>query len=290
MFKKLLGETDLLKNPDGSIYHLNLLPGELAETIILVGDPDRVEKISQQFDQIEIRKKKREFVTHTGMLKGKRFSVVSTGVGTDNIDIVINECDALHNIDFNNLCVKDTITTLRFLRLGTCGGVGKDIELGSLLLSSFGVAIDGLMSFYQYQPTEQETSLLHEMQHHFKLLPLFSNAYVAAGDASFSQQFARYCRQGITLTCAGFYGPQYRTLRSPLIENNILEIAAQFSSAQGKIINVEMETAGIYALSRLLGHQACSISVVLDNCTTDKVSKDIQKSIDEMISTIMSVL
>ena len=285
--KKSLEKTALLRNSDGSIYHLNLLPGELAETIIFVGDPERVTRVSQHFDHIEVQKRKRELVTHTGELNGQRISVVSTGIGTDNIDIVLNECDALHNVDLKNNCVKDKITPLRFLRLGTCGGVGETIDVDTLVLSSFAVGFS-LMSFYQYQHSNDEAALLNNIQRHFNRLPAFNNAYVAK--ASWTEPFTSHCHAGITLTCPGFYGPQHRMLRAPLIAENILDIATQFSSKQGAITNVEMETAGIYALANLFGHQACSISAVLDNGTTDVVSKNMQATVDGMIETILDAL
>ena len=290
MPQKNVEKTALLLNADGSIYHLNLLPGELAETIILVGDPDRVPLVSQHFNQVEIKKRKREFVTHTGVLNGRRVSVVSTGIGTDNIDIVLNECDALHNVDFNKRCVKDKITSLRFLRLGTCGALSKSIDVDGLVLSTAAIGFDGLMSFYQYRPSDKEKTLQHDVRAHFKAFPAFNNAYVAVSDSDFGKQLAEHCRLGITLTCSGFYGPQARTLRAALSEGNLLKTASQFTNKQGKIVNVEMETAGIYALANLLGHQACSISTVVDNTETQEVSKDSPKAINEMIEKVRSLL
>lgn len=290
MLKKRLEKTALLCNSDGSIYHLNLLPGDLATTIILVGDPDRVRKVSQHFDHIEVQKQKREFVTHTGMCKGQRISVVSTGIGTDNVDIVINECDAVHNVNFDQACVKDTITSLRFLRLGTCGGIGDQADVDRLVLSKFAIGLDGLMSFYDYRQTKEENDLLSLIQKNFQLLPAFRNAYVAQSHANFSQRFEEQCVHGITMTCPGFYGPQYRTLRSPLIDENILNLAHQFTSMYGAITNVEMETAGIYALSNLLGHEACSVSLVLDNPIKGTVSQRIEASIDHMVETMLSLM
>lgn len=290
MLKKTLEKTALLRNLDGSIYHLNLLPGELAETIILVGDPDRVAHVSQHFDRIEIQKQKREFVTHTGTLNGQRLSVISTGIGTDNIDIVVNECDALHNVDFEKNCVKAPLTSLRFLRMGTCGGIGKNNSVDRLVLTRFAVGFDGLMSFYCYQYSENERMLLNAIQQHFYRFPAFQNAYVAETNNAWAECFKTHCQEGITLTCSGFYGPQYRTLRAPLIAENILEMASHFSNDMGRIINVEMETAGIYALSNLLGHAACSISVIIDNTTTDEISKNIPKAIDTMIASMLACI
>jgi len=290
MLKKRLEKTALLRNSDGSIYHLNLLPGELAATIILVGDPERVHKVSQRFDQIEIKKRKREFTTHTGTFKGQRISVVSSGIGTDNIDIVINECDALHNVDFNDATIKDKITILRFLRLGTCGGIGEDIGVDRLVLSNFAIGLDGLMSFYRFQHSEQSLELLNILQHHFQSLSVFQNAYVAQSNQRFAQVFIEHCIQGITLTSPGFYGPQYRTLRSPLIDKNILMMANQLRCQYGQITNIEMETAAIYALSQLLGHEACSISLVIDNSITKQVSQHIDASVDHMIETMLPLL
>ena len=265
------------------------MPGELSQKIILVGDPDRVPKVSQHFDSVEIRKRKREFVTHTGMLNGIRLSVVSTGIGTDNIDIVINECDALHNVDFKKQATKDKITRLSFLRLGTCGAVSKEIEADKLVWSNFAIGIDGLMSFYRYHYSNREAQLLSDIQQHFKKFSSFNNAYVAEANDTFFQPFEDFCYSGITLTCPGFYGPQYRTLRAPLIAENILARASHFKSKLGFIANVEMETAGIYALSKLLGHHAQSISVVLDNGITRTISQNMQKAVEDMIVRVLNI-
>lgn len=200
----------------------------------------------------------------------------------------MTECDALHNVDFKNHSVKDKITPLRFLRLGTCGGIGEAVNVGALVLSRFVVSFDALMSFYQYHYLNDEAALLNDIQQHFNQLSAFNDAYVA--EALWTEQFKSLCHAGITLTCLGFYGSQHRTLRVPLIAENILDIAARFSSKQGGIANVEMETAGIYVLANLLGHKACSISAVLDNGTTDVVSKNIQATVDGMIETILDAL
>jgi len=283
-------KTALLLNSDGSIYHLNLHPEELAEMVIFVGDPDRVSSVSQHFDRIDIKKQKREFITHTGELNGQRLSVISTGIGTDNIDIVLNECDALHNVDFKKHQVKDNIKSLRFLRLGTCGSITETVDVDELICSTAAIGFDDLMNFYQYQPSPTEVALLSAVKKHFHTLPAATNAYVAEADPTFIKQFEKFCHPGVTLTCSGFYGPQYRTLRAPLIKNNVLEIAASFTSSQGVICNVEMETAGIYALAKLLGHQACSVAVVLDNTVKQTVSKNMHAAVNSMIETLLGTL
>jgi uridine phosphorylase len=288
--KKTIKKSALLLNDDNSIYHLNLRPGELAETIILVGDPDRVPRVSQHFDHIAVKKSKREFVTHTGTLKGRPISVVSTGIGASNIDIVINECDALHNIDFKHHAVKKDIVSLRFLRLGTCGSLIESLEVDQLVLSSAAIGFDGFMSFYLQHYDAAMSSLLQTVKHHFRAMPAFNTAYVGQANQALSGLFEGYVNQGVTLTCSGFYGPQSRRLRAALATEDLFKLTETFSCDEGSLVNVEMETAAIYALSQVLQHQACSISVVLDNVKTDSVSADIQKAVDAMIVTVLDKL
>ncbi len=289
MTEKPIDKTALILNRDGSIYHLNLMPDELADTIILVGDPSRVPVVSQHFEHIQVQKHKREFVTHTGTLKGKNLSVISTGIGSSNIDIVINECDALFNVDFEKRRIKDTITPLHFIRLGTCGGLIEAMPPDSLVLSEYALAFDGLLHFYRHQYHGNEKQLLQAVNTHFKTLPVNTTAYVAKSNSPLCELLKKHCPRGITLTCSGFYGPQHRRLRAPLIFENVLDLASSFTSKQGTIVNLDMETAAIYALCELLGHQCCSISTVLGNRVTQAISKDIHQAIEKMIAAVLDV-
>lgn len=281
-----LSPSELILNPDGSIYHLNLLPDDIAETIIFVGDPDRVSHVSKYFDHIEFKKHKREFVTHTGSLNHQRMTVISTGIGTDNVDIVLNECDALMNIDFKTRRIKEKIKKLRFIRLGTCGALRAEIPVDSLIVSRYAIGLDSLMSYYRWQPNDDEKKLFMLSQ------SVFSDHafYVASGTNALITQFEKIATAGVTVTCPSFYGAQHRQLRAPLAQENILSAAASLHFQDTAVLNLEMETAGIYGLSRLLNHDACSISVVAANRVTNTFSNDIENAIDQMIQQSLMIV
>lgn len=279
-----ISKTDLLLNADGSIYHLNLLPGELAETILLVGDPARAKLVSQHFDALEIQKQKREFIVHTGTIGKQRISVIGTGIGACNIEIVITEADALFNIDFSTRTAKTDLTQLRFIRLGTSGALQKNIPVDSFLVSDYAVAFDGLLNYYQLSYNENENRLLQAIHQHFSDFSMLPLPYVAqASDALHSLFNDTTCHHGITLTANGFYGPQYRHIRLPLIANNVIDCAREFQHNGMLITNFEMETAAIFGLSTLMGHQCCSLNTIVANRFTDTVSRDPAKTIQTMI-------
>lgn len=279
--------SSLILNKNGSIYHLNLLPGDLAETIILVGDPSRVSRVSAYFDRIEIKKKKREFVAHTGFIGNFRISVVSTGIGVDNIDIVLNEIDALFNVDFKERVVKKNLTTLQFVRLGTCGGLSAEHPVDSMLLSTSSFAFDGLMHFYKPNYNSYEKNLIKAVDAHFSTLLVKNNLYAAQGSEKLIEYFKPHCVTGLTLSCSGFYGPQSRLLRAALSSPTLLELAQTFSYKHEKIINFEMETSAIYALSRLFNHRACTINTLIANRVTETVTKNGYKAVDKMIQFVL---
>lgn len=282
-------ETDLILNADGSIYHLNLHPEELAETVILVGDPARVPKTSVFFDSIEIKKQKREFVTHTGYIGKKRVSVVSTGISTANIDIVMNELDALVNIDLKARTVKSQSTALNIIHMGTSGAVSKDIPVDSLIVSTAGFALEGLLSFYRRELSENELAFSAALYEHFNALPTIHSAYFAEADKAETEKLTSHATigrdtfLGITLTSCGFYGPQGRQLRAKLADYHVLDLASTFSFRQDAIVNLEMETATIFAMSKLLNHRASSISAVVANRLTHQFSDDPDKTVKAMI-------
>lgn len=273
----------LILNKNGGIYHLNLVPGDLSETIILVGDPARVAKISKYFDKIELKKRKREFVTHTGTIGNFRISVVSTGIGVDNIDIVLNEIDALFNVDFKERVVKKKLTSVKFIRLGTCGGLAADLPLDGILLSTTAFAFDGFMHFYEHTYNSSEKKLRLALLEHFQQLPMKNGLYVAEGTSRLINHFKPYCHSGFTLSCTGFYGPQNRLLRARLSELNFLNLAQNFSYKKERIINFEMETSAIYALGRLLQHSACTLNTLIANRVTKRFSKNASSAVDKMI-------
>lgn len=281
-----LPESDLIINPDGSIYHLNLVPEDIADTVITVGDPDRVAEVSKHFDKIELKKGKREFITHTGLLENKRITVLSTGIGTDNIDIVLNELDALVNIDFGTREIKKTLKSLNIIRIGTSGSVQNDIPMGTIMASSYGLGLDALMSYYYTQYTDIEKDILDNFNKHFKGVPKL-NPYIVAGSQNLLDTIGKDMLHGITVTAPGFYGPQGRKLRSPNSINNLIEQITSFNYDGNRITNLEMETAGIYALAKMLGHQAISINAILASRTQLEFAKEPQKIVDKAIKLVL---
>lgn len=279
-----IAESDLVLNPDGSIYHLNLHPDELAQHIILVGDPDRVPLVSRYFDRVDVTRQKREFVTHTGELNGKRISVVSTGIGVGSIDIVINELDALANVDFKVREPRTTHQSLTLMRLGTCGGLHESVALHDLIYSDYAFAFDGLLGFYKYPSSADETDLLAKIKAHFSGLPVLSSVYATQASLPLDRPNLHH---GITLTCAGFYGPQCRSVRAPLMDYNFFEKVQNFRFRDMPVINFEMETAAILALGRLLGHRCASISTVAANRVTQTFSDNVSKAVEAMIESVL---
>ena len=257
-----IAESDLIINPDGTIYHLNLLPEDVAETVITVGDPDRVGEVSKYFDSIDYKKGKREFITHTGFVGKKRVTVLSTGIGTDNIDIVFNELDALVNIDFQSRTVKSKLTSLNIIRVGTSGAVQPDVPMGTILASSFGLGMDALMNYYVQELSEEETILLKDVENHFKDLKNI-HPYLTAASSTLLNTIGKNMEKGITVTAPGFYAPQGRQVRAKNAVPNFIGLINSFKSGNNRITNLEMETAGIYALARILGHNALSVNAIL---------------------------
>ncbi|PRX54805.1 nucleoside phosphorylase [Flagellimonas meridianipacifica] len=278
-----LGESELILNPDGSIYHLNLLPSEIANTIITVGDPDRVKSVSKYFDSIEVKKERREFHTHTGFYKNKRLTVISTGIGTDNIDIVFNELDALANIDFKTRKVKQDKTQLDFIRIGTSGAVRKDISVDSFVLSTSAIGLEGLLHFYDSEPA-RNLGLERELSSNLKWAEFDIHPYAVDCDNTLAERIlSNRIRSGITVTNSGFYGPQGRTLRIPARLRDFTNELSGFSFENRSITNLEMETAGIYGLAKLLGHRAISLNAILANRITGEFSANGFKTVDALI-------
>lgn len=276
--------SELVLNPDGSVYHCNILPEQLADLIITVGDPDRVEKVTQYFDEIEFKTQKREIVTHTGSLNGRRITVISTGMGTDNIDIVFSELDALANIDLKTGQIKEKFTPLQFVRLGTSGALHADIPVDSYVLSSHGLGFDGLLHFYEdslmVRDLDMEEAFYDQTNwDDSKALP-----YMVKGSMELLEKLSsEETKSGITATANGFYGPQGRYLRLRPNPFDINEKLAAFEFKGHRITNFEMETSGIYGLSAMMGHEALSMNCIVANRALGEFSKDSYKSIDKMI-------
>lgn len=262
-----LAESELVLNPDGSVYHLNLLPEEIADKIILVGDPDRVPKVSKYFDKIEVKKNKREFYTHTGELRGQRITVMSTGIGTENIDIVMNELDALVNIDLKNKEFKTEHKSLELFRMGTCGSVNPEVEVDNMLVTQNVVGLDGLLHFYQDYSFENDfsRSFLERFPYE-KIKPMLYFSDWAEDIADYYKD-AKYI--GNTATFPGFYAPQGRQLRLRATDDQFLETLNDLG-----VTNFEMETSAIYGLSKLLGHKALTVNCVIANRRRGEFSAD----------------
>lgn len=285
-----ISETDLILNADGSIYHLNLLPEDIADTVITVGDPDRVGEVSKYFDSIELKKGKREFITHTGMTGGKRITVLSTGIGTDNIDIVFNELDALVNIDFKTRTINKDLRSLDIIRIGTSGAVQADIPVDSLLVSSAAFGLDALMHYYKQDLCDDDKLLLSAFTS--ALPPYGLKPYFAPAGEQLLTKLAHDLLCGITITAPGFYAPQGRQARATSLTPGLMECIQQFTHRGKRITNLEMETAGIYGLAASLGHQAVSFNVILANRANYVFSNDpsgiMEKYISEILQRIVS--
>jgi uridine phosphorylase len=286
----MMGDSELIITNKGCIYHLDLHPDEIANTIITVGDPGRVAAVSKYFDTIEIQKSHREFVTHTGYIGSQRISVVSTGIGPDNIDIVMNELDALVNIDFQSRTEKQYHTGLKIFRLGTSGSLQDDIEPDSLVVSTFGIGMDNTLHYYKHDYNAEEQYILNDFQKHTQLQGLPIQPYIAECSIQLLNHFTENFIHGITITCPGFYAPQGRRLRLPLAFPNLLDKMPTFKSGQHRITNMEMETASIYGLGKLLGHQCLSISNIINNRQTKAFSKDLISSVERMIERSLDLI
>ncbi|MFD2163212.1 nucleoside phosphorylase [Paradesertivirga mongoliensis] len=280
-------ETDLILNADGSIYHLNLLPDDIADTIITVGDPDRVAEVSVHFDSIELKKGKREFVTHTGFIGPNRITVISTGIGTDNVDIVLNELDSLANIDFSTRTVREELRSLNIIRIGTSGALQEEIAVDSVLISEHAIGLDSLMHYYTQALSLEEEHFKRAIESHFEGLSNIS-PYVAAADRGLLDKIGKNLKHGITVTCPGFYAPQARMLRARSANDNLIKSFQNFHYNYQRMSNLEMETAGIYALANVLGHKAISVNAILANRISYEFSKQPQKTINQTIELVLS--
>ena len=284
-----IAESELIINNRGAIYHVDLCPDELADTIITVGDPDRVKVISQFFDKIEVERQHREFVSCTGYVGKKRITVISTGIGPDNIDIVLNELDALKNIDFTTRTIKEQHSPLTIIRLGTSGSLQADIPVDSLVAGTHGLGLDNLMHYYRLTNNEEELQLL---QHFITHTQLNGNIqpYVSSASASVLKHFVEGFHHGITVTCPGFYGPQGRVLRLGLSHPTLVDSLTSFRMGNHWISNFEMETSAIYGLSRLLGHSCLSINVIVANRVRKEFSKDGGAAVEHLIKTCLGII
>jgi len=276
-------DSELILNPDGSIYHLNLKPEHIADTLLFVGDQNRVEKISRHFDSVEFSTQKREFKTTTGTYKNKRLTVISTGIGPDNIDIVLNELDALVNIDLATRTLKKDLKSLNIIRVGTSGSLQSDIPVDSFVVSSHGLDLNGMLHSYQLDsirnPAIEKAFVHHTNWSDQKAYPIFiSNSSSLENILSSKQTY-----KGITATAGGFYGPQGRILRLAIQDKELNKKIDSFQFNSHRITNLEMETSAIYGLSKLLGHEACSINAIIANRANGTFSKNPAKVVEDLI-------
>lgn len=285
-----IAESELILNNRGAVYHLDLRPEEMATNIITVGDPDRVGEVSRYFDSVEVRRQHREFVSHTGRLGKKRLTVISTGIGTDNIDIVLNELDALVNINFETRTIREKITQLNIIRIGTSGALQADIPVDGFVASTHGLGLDNLLNYYRQEHNEQEKQLLHSFTTHTQLHGGVCQPYITMAGASLLKHFVDGYHHGITVTCPGFYGPQGRILRLGIKNPDLIDRLTQFSYGQHRITNFEMETSGIYGLGKLLGHHCLSLSAIVANRIQKKFSSNSAAAIDQLIRKTLDII
>ncbi len=283
-------ESELILNSDNSVYHLNLLPHEISDTIINVGDPDRVAMVSKFFDKIEVQKQKREFVTHTGMYKGKRITVLSTGIGTDNIDIVYNELDALVNIDLEARTIKKQLKSLNLIRIGTSGSLQKDIPVDGIVFSQFGMGLDGLLNFYKMNNDEEETEIVQAFRKHYPNEGILPQSYIARCSSKLEADLSMGMYKGITASCSGFYAPQGRVLRYELARQNFIQTLHSFQHNNRRITNFEMETGAMYGLAKILGHHCCSINAIVANRITNEHTHHGDETMNRLIEMVLDRL
>ncbi len=283
-------ESELIINDRGAIYHLDLRPEELAPTVIVVGDPDRVKKVSAYFDKTEHKRQHREFITHTGYIGKKHLSVISTGIGPDNIDIVFNELDALANIDFGTRLIKEELTKLNIVRFGTSGSLQADIPVDSFVASSHGLGLDNLLNFYNYEKTDADKAIVNAFIEQTKLDTAVTIPYAFSGSEMLLKKFVKGFHKGITVTCPGFFGPQGRVLRLGLSSPGLVDKLTHFSFNNHRITNFEMETSAIYGLGKLMGHECLSVNAIIANRVIKEFSKDSDAAVENMIKKALEAL
>ncbi|MBL6447360.1 nucleoside phosphorylase [Fulvivirga sp. 29W222] len=277
-------ESELILNKDKSVYHLNLKPKHITDTIITVGDPSRVYMVSKYFDDVEFEMNRREFITHRGTYNGKKITVISTGMGTDNIEIFFTELDALANIDLRKREEKSRKRKLKIIRVGTSGALQEDIPLGSHLVSDYAVGLDTLMCFYDFQQEGKEKEIGEMLQ---QQIGLPFTPYVARGSQSLKEQIAGDMVVGNTVTCPGFYAPQGRKIRLDLKYPKLMETLNYFHHDDFWLTNFEMETAGYYSLGRMLGHEVLSVNAIIANRVQSKFAKNSTEIVDDLIKKVL---
>ncbi|MBN2167458.1 MAG: nucleoside phosphorylase [Marinilabiliaceae bacterium] len=288
---KHIEESELILNDDGSVFHLHLKPGEISDTIILVGDPARVKMIAGFFDSVELTRQNREFHTITGVYHKKRISVVATGIGTDNIDIVLNELDALVNVDFETRQVKSYHTSLNIVRIGTSGSLQYNIPVDSWLISKIVIGFDGLLNFYEGGAELSDNNFENALMTHVNWNKRLTTPYVINADEELFQRiFVNDMNEGITISAPGFYGPQGRVIRLNIQNRDINSKISSFEYNKLKITNYEMECSAIYGLSALMGHKAVTVCAIIANRLRGEYSKDYHPVVERLVKTVLDKL
>ncbi len=283
-------ESELILNSDKSVYHLNLHPHEISDTIINVGDPDRVGMVSSFFEKIEVKKQKREFVTHTGYYKGKRITVLSTGIGTDNIDIVYNELDTLANIDLEKREIKKDLKSLNLIRIGTSGSLQAEIPVDGFVFSQYGLGLDGLLNYYRLENDGEEKKIIESFRSHYSNEGILSLPYLARCSSKLENALSEGMFKGITASCCGFYAPQGRVLRYELARKDFIERLHSFKFENHRITNFEMETGAMYGLARIFGHHCCSINAIVANRITNEHTHKGDDTMNKLIRLVLDRL
>ena len=284
-----IAPSELIINNRGAVYHVNCRPEEIATTIITVGDPDRVKEVSKHFDSIEFQNQHREFVTHTGYLGKKRISVTSTGIGPDNIDIVLNELDALVNIDLETRTIKNSLTQLNIIRIGTSGSLQEEIPVDSFVASTHGLGLDNLLNFYRHSNNDEEQLIRQSFIAHTQMEAI-TTPYITGASPALLKEFVKDFHHGITVTCPGFYGPQGRVLRLSLAQPHLIDSLTSFRYGNHRISNFEMETSAIYGLGKMLGHHCLSLSAIVANRIAKEFSKDGNAAVEKLIEKTLEIV
>ncbi len=286
----MIGASELILNEQGKIYHLNISKEDIADTVMTVGDPDRVKEVSKYFDNIEFQTQHREFVTHTGTIGKKRLTVLSSGIGPDNIDIVMNELDAVVNIDFQTRTVLPKLKPLNIIRMGTSGSLQDDIPVDSLVVSAYGIGLDNVLHYYSLQNSAHEQDMLAAFIKHSELTHSAIKPYIAQGSEKLLSYFQKGYYPGVTVTCPGFYAPQGRVVRAALQFPELVNTLGNFHFENHRITNFEMETAAIFGLGKIFGHQCLAINTIVANRVHKTFSKDGKKSVENMIQKSLEII
>jgi uridine phosphorylase len=286
----MIHSSELILNPDGSIYHLALQPEQVAHKIIVAGDPDRIATISAKFDSIECKVQNREFITHTGTFNGQRVTAMATGIGTDNIDIVLNELDALVNCNLQERTVKEQLTSLEIVRIGTCGSIQEHVPADQIVVSTHAIGLDGLMNFYDFEMDAEENKMFEEFKSQTEWRDRFNKPYLVKGSSDLIERIGKGFHPGVTMTANGFYAPQGRRLRLLPRHPKVNEDLRKFKFEGNMIVNYEMETSALYGLSKLMGHKACTVCAVVANRYANSFSDDYKPVMNKLIDDVLERL